>query len=64
MTEPPRLMTLEEVTKWLNCSRATVFRRIAAGKLKAISDGPGSRTLFDPRDVEEYLEAQKTRRAA
>lgn len=54
--EPP--LTLPEVADRLDCSVATVRRRIAAGKLIAVKHGRIERVL--PNDLRNFIRASRT----
>lgn len=60
LTDVPRLATLEETARLLRCSKRTVTRAIAAGRLGAITLGEGgSAGVRVPRaKLREYLESR------
>jgi excisionase family DNA binding protein len=54
----PRLLDAHAVAEVLGCCYDTVHRLRRRGLLRAVALGGAWR--FDPRDVEAYIEAQKT----
>ena len=55
--EPRPLLTVKQVAARLNCSTATVLRRIREGRLKAIVDGRLIRTA--PEDLESFIRSSR-----
>lgn len=39
--QPPELMTVEQAAELANVSRATLYRRVAAGEVEAVKIGSG-----------------------
>jgi excisionase family DNA binding protein len=57
----PRLLSAEEVAECLNVSRDLVYRLARCGDIPIIPIGTGAkaRVLFDPRDVQAYVESRR-----
>jgi excisionase family DNA binding protein len=55
-----RLMSLSETAQLLHVSRRTLFRLMAAGRLRPIHPTPG-RTVFTEREVNAYLASLERR---
>ena len=55
---PPRMLTVAETSKTLNCSEKTVWRRIEAGDLPVIRDG--RLTRVHPNDLDRYIAARRS----
>ncbi len=56
----PALYRIDQVTEILNCSRRTVYRLLADGKLIAHNDNPGKQgTKIIASSVEKYIESFK-----
>jgi excisionase family DNA binding protein len=53
----PRLLGVEELCRILGVGRTTVFEEIAAGELNPVKIH--RRTLFDQRDVADYLDRKR-----
>lgn len=54
----PDRLTLEQVAGDLHCSRATVFRLLAAGAFPSVKIG--RRRLVDRADLDAYVGTRKT----
>lgn len=59
---PVRSMTAAEVADTLRCSIPTVHNLVHRGELIAIVFG--RRTVFDPREVQRFIDQHSTRREA
>lgn len=57
------VLTVDEVAKRLRVSRRTLYRLVAAGRLRPIHPTPG-RTAFTEREVEAYVASLERRRVA
>lgn len=64
MTAPVQLLTAEQACEKLACSRRTLDRLIAAGRLKAtrLGDGRTSPVKIHPRELADLIE-RRTKRA-
>ena len=51
-----RLLSIKEVIEILNISRATLYRMIDAGEIKAYKIGKGVR--FKQEEIEEYINSR------
>jgi excisionase family DNA binding protein len=49
------LLRIEEAAFWLDCSRATIYRLLEAGKLEGFRDGNRSRITRD--SIERYIDS-------
>lgn len=58
--ERPRLYTEQETADILRCSRRTVRRYVAKGDLVVVRRG--GRSLYDPKDVDDFIERSKSTR--
>jgi excisionase family DNA binding protein len=58
---PPSLLTLEQAAERLAVSRTTVQELVDSGVLPVVSV-TGRAVRVDPRDVEAYIRAKRTRR--
>ncbi len=52
-----RLLSIKEVTEILGISRATIYRMIDAGEIKAYKIGKGVR--FKQEEIEEYVDSKQ-----
>jgi excisionase family DNA binding protein len=58
MTETePRLLTVEETMSLLRISKPTLYRLVSTGQL--IATRIGGRTLFDLKDLNDFVERSK-----
>lgn len=53
-TDQITYLTVTDVAKRLRACRKTIYRRIRAGRLRAVREG--RRLLIDPRDMDAYID--------
>lgn len=60
-TEHTQLLSMPQAAARLACSRAHIYRLIAAGKLRAVdirAEGKRSKTRIREEDLDAFIEAQ------
>ena len=57
-----RLLSAEQVAEYLNVSRDLVYRIAQRGDIASIRIGTGAKTrvVFDPGDVQRYVESRRS----
>lgn len=58
MTTSPRFLSLDDVAKELNISRAQMYSLVRSGELPAIQVGPKRVWRIERARLEEYIERQ------
>jgi excisionase family DNA binding protein len=57
-----RLLSAEQVAEYLNVSRDLVYRIAQSGDIASIRIGTGTKTrvVFDPGDVQRYVDSRRS----